>query len=424
MSTSTVKQLLERLCDDYGIGRYGTNTSADTALITADATFGGAAGAVGIDAGCSVYITFDDGAGKAPEDEETRLSTKPKLSTGVMNLDPAITALANGDKFMVAYSPITFKLGSGPHSIFARLDQVLKKFGREKRIVPITLVPDGDMLASAVADWTDTTAVSAKSTAAFPNGMRAITVTDQGGGSSAEYTSSGNIAVEENTSYYLEVTAWGDDASDAGTLVAYDVTNGAAITLAQYVVDRIEPERFVNNITTPSGCEQIALRLTCTNASDVVNWANLIFRKNEATEFVLADRPQKVDSIGRLLVPSGDTWATRSSWTEVPSDLEQVGAGLWRIRAKESVSGQSLWYEEFLAPATLSTAAGTTTIPVEHLAAAVAESLLFPLRFMSKDWAAKYEYAKERAAGVFDAYQSHNETVVSKTQRVYPLVSV
>jgi len=423
MSTTTLKTVLEYLCDDFALGRYGTASAGATTSITDDTRFGGADGARDIDVGCAVYITYDaGGAAAAPEDEETRLSARPVLSTGAMTLDPAITAVAASDQFMVAYKPFSFKAGSGPYAIIPHVNQVLAGFQFEKRVVPITIVPDGDMLASAETDWTLSNATDAKTVASFPNGERVIAVTDSGSGGG--YTSTGNIAVEEQKSYYLEVTGFGTDSSDAGSLVLYDVTNGAAITLTNSVIDRIEPERLVNTVTIPADCEQVDIRLTCTNASDVVSWGNLIFRKCEAQEFTLADRPQSVMEIGRLLAPSTDAWSTRATWTEIPSETEQLGQGLWRIRALESVSNKSLWYEEFIAPAAMTTAAGTTTINARHLAAVTAERLLKPLRGWSKEWGLRYDYAKSEAAGVVDRYLTQNRTVVNSAPRRYPTVRV
>ena len=432
MATFTLKTVLEYLCDDFGLGRYGTASAGSATSITDDTRFGGPDGAKSLDAGCSVYITSDaGGASAAPEDEETRLSTKPKLPTGVATLDPALTAaVAASDGFMIAYKPFTFKPGSGPYAIIAHINQALATFQFEKRIVPITLAPDGDMLASGTTSWTAVdgagganTPTLAKVAASFPNGERALRVTNNATGA-GDYARSGLIAVEENKSYYLETLAWGADSADAGTLVAYDQTGSAGITLSESAIDRIEPERLRNTVTTPAGCEQVSIRLTCTAVSDVINWAYVIFRKNEAQEFVLADRPQKVLWVGRLLIPSGKDWSTRGTWNEVPSKAEQLGAGLWRIKALESVANRSLWYEEFVAPAAMTTAAGTTTIDARDLAAITAERLLRPIRAWSRDWTLKYDFALSQAAGAIDRYVAQNKTVVNQMESRYPLLRV
>ena len=251
MPTVTLKTLIETLCDEYGIGRYGTNTGASASALTDDVRFGGADGAKGIEPGCALFVTGGS-SGSAPDDEETRLSSRPKLSTGVANLDPALTAaLANSDTFAIAYKPFTFEAGSGPYAIVPKINQVQEAFQFEKILKPITRVVDGDMRAATETDWTTSNATDVKAAATFPNAERVIVVTDSGSGGG--YTSTGNMAVEENANYYVEVTGYGTDSSDAGELRIIDVTNsGATIAISTSVIDRIEPERLVSSFTTPS----------------------------------------------------------------------------------------------------------------------------------------------------------------------------
>ena len=427
MTTSTLKTILENLCDDYGIGRYGTNTGTSASAITDDVRFGGADGAKDITVGCSVFVTGGS-AESAPDDEEVRLSSHPKLSTGVMNLDPALTAaLANNDTFVIAFKPLTFKAGAGPYSIIAKLNQVLTEFQFEKRIVPITSVTDGDMLASGTSDWTavdggggSNDPTLAKAAASFPLGERVLRVTNHATGA-GDYARSATIPVEENVSYYLEALGMigaSGVAADAGTLVLYDVTNGAAIALDNSVIDRFEPERLVNTVTMPPGCEQVQIRLTCTAVNDIIEWGYVIFRKGSVREFVLADRPQRVMKLGRLLIPSTTAWGTRGIWDEIPSKMQALGAGLWQYQIERSASG-SLWYEEFVQPAALSLSTDTTQIPAEDVAAVTAEVLLRPLRNWSKTWAIKYEFAMARAAGVVGNYLTQNQTVVNQAPSEY-----
>ena len=424
MATTTLKAILEALCDDYGLGRYGTASAGGTGSITDDVRFGGSEGAAGIDAGCAVFITSNaNSVGNAPENEETRLASRPKLSTGVMTLDPAVTAaIETSDVFAIAYKPLTFESGSGPYAIIPKLNQVLTEFQWEKRVKPITLVADGDMRAAAITAWTAVNAgTPTKVAASFPNAERVVAVTDSGSGGG--YLSTGNMAVEPSSSYYLETLGFGTDASDAGELRVIDVTNsGATISITNSVIDRIEPERLINSFSTPSGCEQIDIRLISTTANDVVSWAYVILRKNDAREFVLTDSPQRALKLGRLMIPTHDKWGQRGAWTEVPSRMQALAAGLWQYTIEQSVAGQSLWYEEFVKPGSLTNSADTTVLPQEDIAAVTAEALLRPLRGRSKDWAIKYEFAMQRAAGVISRYLQQNETVVTAPRFSYPML--
>jgi len=411
VATSTRQAVRERLMR-YGIGRSGTNTGTSTSAITDNGLKGHRAAPM-VDVGCAVMITS---GGAAPENEFSRVSATPVVSTGTFNISPVLTAaLANADTYDLLYLPFEFD-GRGQHSVHDQINQALVTLEWEKRLIPVTLAADGDMLGSGTTDWTTSGSSVAKTAATFPYGRRVLAVTDSG--SAGGYARTASIAVEEGKSYYLEATGSGVDASDAGTLVLFDVTNSAAITISNSVIDRIEPELLVNSVTIPSGCEQVQIRLTCTNASDVIHWSDVIFRKDEATEFTLADRPQRVGRIGRVLETTSTTWSRRGldfgdEAGGVPRETEQLDAGLWRLRLGRSVAGRSVWYEEFIQPAEMTADTSTTTIPLEAVAALAAERLLYPLQIEEK-WAPFYAQAARAAAKERTAYQQHLRTVPTR----------
>lgn len=405
------------MVDNFLLGRRGTNTGASQGQITDDSNFGGHRGAEGIEVGASVMITSGSGA---PADEIIRLSSRPKLPTGTMLLDPNPTAsLSNGDTFEVLFLPLVFDIGDGEHSVHEAIAEAQRAMPWQRRIVPFTLAADGDMLASAEANWSLTNATDVKTAATFPDAERVIVVTDSGSGGG--YTATANIAVEENQSYYLEVTGFGTDASDAGALVVRDITNSADITLTESVIDRIEPETLSNTVTMPSGCEQVSIRLTCTNASDVLSWANLIFRKNETREFTLADRPQIVGRIGRVFAFSASDWSVKGSLDdyEIAADIEQVDSGLFQITTHRSVSGKSVWYEEYVVPSELTADTDTTTIIKEDLAAVAAQILLEPLQ-QDPAWQWRYRKAAKASAVVRSRFQDIQRVRKTSERLVLP----
>lgn len=422
MSTSTLTTVLNTLVDNYGIGRRGTNTGTSASQITDDANLGGPGAGEGLSVGCQVLITGP--ASDTRAGDITQLAAHPVLTTGVAKVDPNFGgSLDANDTYIILYKP--FRFTGGGNGVIDKVNEAARMFAWEKHILPITLVVDGDMLATATTDWTDTNTSSSKTAAAFPNSMRYIAVTDDGSGGG--YLASGNIAVEESTSYYLEVTGWGVDADDEGTLVLWDVTNGAAITLTNKDIDRIEPEILRNtSVAMPSGCKQVQIRLTSDGASDVVNWSNVIFRKNDAHEFALPDRPVRPMDIGNLLVPNNNSpdWAERGEFAELGATPELRGAGRWVIKTDVGTSGMSLWYEEFVKPAAMAAATvdtDTTTLPYEELAAVAAELLWRPHRLMSREANARYDYALSRAAGVIDAYWANTQTTRKKAPVEYPV---
>ena len=408
MATNTRQTVRELMLDRYGLGRRGTNTGTSASAITADANFGGHKGGRAV--GTGDYVMITSGAG-APADEFSRLSSNFQLTTGVASLDPALTvALADGDTFEVLMSPLVFDAGQGEFSVHDTLDDILANYPFfEKRVVPITSVTDGDMLASGTTDWTAGDGAGgannptlAKVAASFPLGLRVLRVTNNATGA-GDYAQSVTIPVEENTSYYLEATgmiASTGVAADAGTLVVRDLTNGADISFTNKDINRFEPETLVNNLVTPSGCEQVEIRLTCTAVGDIIDWANVIFRRADSREFTLQDRPVPVGYIGRVLVPaivgsrhsgpSTKDWATRGEMIEVAGKPVQMGAGLWQVHTESTYGGRSLWYEEFIQQAAFSSDTSTTAIIKDHLAATAAEKVLYPLQGRSDDWRSRY----------------------------------
>ena len=427
MATATLKAILERLCDDYGIGRYGTNSGTSASQLTDDTRFGGSDGAKNLDGGCALYVTGGS-SGSAPDDEETRLSTKMKLATGVALLDPVLTAaFAANDTFMTVFKPLTFKTGSGPNAIIPKINQMLRGFNWEKHIRPVSLFADADMRSTGTSSYSETgDGAITKVAATFPLAARVLRMT---GVTANDYIVSSTVAVEEKKSYYFEVTgmiASSGVAADQGTAILYDLTNATGLTLANATIDRFEPEILISNVTMSSGTEQVEARLEADNAGDIIDWTNLVLRKNESRIFTLPDDPQRILDIGQVKVTTESKWSRRS-WNEmqtVDAEVVTTDAGIWQLHLGESVSGMAVFYEQFVVPATLSAATDTTQIPVEHLAAAVAEALLKPLRFLSKDWASKYEFAASQAAGVYDRYWSQNQTVVNQAPAAYRLARV
>jgi hypothetical protein len=410
------------MIDRYGLGRRGINDNASSTTVITDSTnFKGPGAAAGLAEGCQLMVTLNaNSAGNAPEDEIVRLDSMPKRTTGVANITPDFTQnIETNDTYDLLFKPLVFDAGDGEFSVHVAIEAVLRNYPLlERRLIPITLVTDGDMLGSDETAWTLANATDSKTAASFPHALRVIAVTDDGSGGG--YTSTGNIAVEELKPYYLEVLAFGTDKDDAGSLVLYDVTNGVAISLDNSVIDRIEPEILRNVVTIPSGCKQVDIRLTCTNASDVVSWAYVIFRKDEARELTVQDRPVPPLYLGKLFATKESTWAKRGEMTEIPAKPVQMGAGLWQYHTKQSLAGCSVWYEEFIQQPALSSDTSTTPVIKEHLAAMAAEELLFPLQGRSDEWATRYAKAARHSAPFKQAYESLR--TVTQGQKVYPLV--
>ena len=64
---------------------------------------------------------------------------------------------------------------------------------------------------------------------------------------------------------------------------------------------------------------------------------------------------------------------------EVPANVEQKQDNMWEYQTDRSLSGLSVWYEEFLQPTAMTSDTSTTAVPREKLAALAAERILRPM---------------------------------------------
>ena len=356
--------------------------------------------------------------GDAPEGELVRLDTKPSNAAGSMGFTPAFTQVAEtSDTFIILARPFTFD--SGRSAVRPAIDKALLSIP-EKLLVPLTMFTDGDMLAtSPTTDWgTASNATPTKVAPTFPLGLRVLRVTASGNDG---YALTNDIPVEENQSYYLEVTgmiASTGVAADAGTLQLINVTDSnASITLDNSAIDRFEPEILANTVQVPSGCEQIHVRLAATLSGDIIDWSNLIFYKNGTQEFVVQDRAE-VDRLGQLFYATGGGWRERQM-VELGHELEQRSSGIW-VYHTPPVSGRALFYEEFRKAAALGTTLTSTTgVPVEEVAAVAAWILLEPYLDDSR-WSGVARKAMRHAAVVQTKYRAQRGTV-QRTVRSVPL---
>src|SRR3990167_7932319 len=98
--------------------------------------------------GATAAAGFASSVTAAPADEQSRLSSAPAKISGAMTLDPALSATAPGT-FEVLRKPLSFDAGDGPYSVHSAIDEVLRGYSLlERRLLPLTSVLDGDMLAS------------------------------------------------------------------------------------------------------------------------------------------------------------------------------------------------------------------------------------------------------------------------------------
>lgn len=429
MTTFTRQDVRELMLDEFGLGRRGTNTGTSQTAIT-DLAFSGPTAAEDIDVGCEVMITSGTGA---PADEFARLNGKPNRTTGVMPLDRTLTAaLASGDTFEALYRELSFD--TGPHSIHQAINDVLAgpSIPWELRQVPITLVPDGDMLKSGTTDWSESNVTLAKVAASFPLGLRTMEVTATAANGEAK---TGDIQVESGASYFFEATGLSPDLTSTPSnaiLVLFDQSNGEEITLTNFEIlvtgsadDRIgHPVLLMNgSVTMPSGCQLVLVKLRTVTNTNVTAWSNVILRKNSVREFTIQDRPARILDLGRLLATRVDRWGERGDrWEEIPAKAVQVDSGIWQYHTDVNLGGRSVWYEEYVEPVALTADSDTTNVNKRELAAIASEWVLRPLG-RSKKWRDRYAFAASVAASVRLNFESRR-TVLDQRTRFYPIARV
>lgn len=430
MPTFTRQVIREYLIDRYHVGRRGTNTAASATAITDDANFGGHGGADGLAVGADVMITSGSGA---PAEEEARLSSLPALTTGTMNLDPGLTAaLANNDTFEILYRPFTF---TRQFSINDAIDQALNTVLFEKLDVPLTLVTDGDFLKSGTVtdDWTSTNGSSAKRVADFPIAARALRTTNT---SANGFAASASINVIPSDTYYFEIACRATAASMTARIDLRDVSNSADITLQEDNSTDQAPVILRNSsVVMPSGCEEVQIRLGGDEATAAIDYYYAIFRKNDAREFTVADRAEtaaasidnsariEADRLGRLFYYDAVDWGRRGKRKRyIGFELIMGQAGLWKYITDSSVSGKSLWYEEFYKPGPLFDDAAITGLPKEHVAAVAARILLEPVRGEER-WRNLYTQALRDEQAFIHLYDDQ-KVIVNKAPRHFVLPRV
>jgi len=381
----------------YRLGRTGTNTAAVATSFTDDSRFGGQGSTDRIEPGCRVLITAGTRAG-----DDVRVTARPVRTTGLTAVDPSFGAALDSTSVYAAFYPgIGYAVGDD-NSLLDTLNAVLSEWPAVKLHIPITAVTDGDMRATGTTSWSEVgSGALSKVAATFPLGHRVLRMT---GVAANDYILSATIPVEAGETYYLEalgMLASTAAAADTGTLVLYDETNAASISLDNLTIDRFEPTLLVNSaVSMPSGCKQVSVRLEADNAGDIVDWGWIIFRKNAQKRFVLADR-QRIQRFGQVRGHTRTTWddLTWNDMAEIPAKIVQQDANIYTLEVPYSCAGLSLWYEEIVRLPTVSAVTDTIPLLVEDIAAVAAEALLKPLR-MQPEWAVSYQDAAREALRV------------------------
>ena len=161
-----------------------------------------------------------------------------------------------------------------PNIINDKLDVTLGLL-RENVILPVTIVPDGNMETSGVGNWTAAgtggTPTLAKDTST-PNvrhGRQSLSITNDGS-TTLGYAKSDSMYLPRGTVCIVAADAY-ITAGDLARITFYDVTNSAVIGTAMES-DESGWVHFENLFTVPATCEEVQVWLEAQAVSDVIYW--------------------------------------------------------------------------------------------------------------------------------------------------------
>lgn len=406
VATRTLLQICQEVARNLGAYENSTNTAAAstsgltcanypfiTSLSNADTT---------LYVGCEVYPTA------GTENTNARMVVTYAPSTGVFGISPAwSTGMAAADTFDL------YLKGLRIAQIKTAINTALRQLWYVT-IYPLSLVTDADMETSGVTNWAATSAASSKVSTAgnLLRGNQSLRVLNSGANG---YAQSATMSITKDDSFYVE--AYCRAAVGTGTLIAYDITNSANIDTASW--DEIGWGKVYLTFSAPSTCEQIAIRLQGTGASDDIYWDDVNLLRVGTREILLPDWITHPSQVRHLLTDV----AGRDRWDE----SHYIRTSHYRIIRDESNTlnplklslewslGAPLWIEANRTYAELSADTGTTTCNRELIECAATVELLDKLinRAPGEVVAAwKQEYARQSKKLQYLLYHKLPSTIV------------
>lgn len=267
----TRNQLFKRFLRETGLGSYGIATSGGSGIINDTVNLLSTQFTTSDWPGGWARIAKDaGGAAAAPEGEINPITTYDPITNGRITTNPVFTANpAVGDEYELWKYP-------NPNLVKDFLDQCLKNDIYLPCWTILSEIPDYDMEANNVLDWTASNATVTKITDTEPEGsnfskrkLSVVTTSTNG------YARTATIKVEPTKRYHVSAVAMSSAASTTAQLQCYDVTNSAEIL--SKTSNRQYPNRIDFDITTPATCNQVQIRLIGQENSVTVYWDEVVF---------------------------------------------------------------------------------------------------------------------------------------------------
>lgn len=290
-ATTTLASLLSDLAEELdlglviaaGTGTTTTITETDTGVSELRGPFTGAK----IPNGSPVTVITGGTVG-----EDTYVSN---FTPGVITLSPAITTAATG--FIIWNQEI--KHGKNVEKAISRAHQKCRRWMK----VPLTYVPDGEMLATTVADyWTASAGTVSYQSLATPelNG-RVLQISH----SAAANAQSNTMPARASEVWTFETAIRAASDGDTATFSVQDITNSAVITVTYEEGDGDTTSRaFVTEkgtFTVPATCDRIAFRIAVSGAGTMTaQMAPISAYPRDAMSFPFTNRVFNRERVGNF----------------------------------------------------------------------------------------------------------------------------
>ena len=366
-ATTTLATLLSELAEELdiglviaaGTGATTTITEADTGVSELRGPFTGAK----IPVGSPVTVITGGTVG-----EDTYVSNFVS-STGVVTLSPAITTGATG---FIIWKPVV-KHGKNVEKAISRAHQKCRRWMK----VPLTFVPDGEMLATTIADyWTASAGTASYQSLATPEMYgRVIQISH----SSAATLTSNTIPARAGETWEFETAIRATTDGDTATFTVQDILGSAEITVTYHVGDGATTSRaFVmqrGTFTVPGTVDtdaRIAFRIAVSGSgTEAAQMAPIIAYPRNATSYPFNNRVLDTNRVGNFFAVRGYTTGAGPEERLYTGPITVGGRTATfsnegdHLVVSFNAPAERIYYDELIYGGTLTAMADTTVFPPE-----------------------------------------------------------
>ena len=288
----TRNTLLKRFLRDTGLGVYGTATGGSTSsIIDTNRLLSSQYNTDQYEGGWFRISKDASGPNAAPEGS-IRAIDNYDPGTGTITTQETLSAVAADDEYEIWRYP-------HPQDVLDTLDTTLQQDILLPTRSVLSEIPDFDMEASGVTNWSVANATRAKATAAAEmNGKQYLRVTNT---AINGYAASVQMRVEPGKSYRLMATCRTTVVNTTARLYAWDDTNNAAIASRDTI--RRHSTRLAFDFTVPAGCYLMSVLLAGLEAGAINDWDDVVLYPQEAHTIALpwwVRNRNQILAVGRL----------------------------------------------------------------------------------------------------------------------------